>query len=70
MSVEINSNVPVMTNEKEPVEVASEGSDLFKSVKIESTESVEVDNEIETDDIFIEDDIDKVFERFRKRVKI
>ena len=40
MSVEINSNVPIMTNEKEPIEVASEGSDLFKSVKIESTGGV------------------------------
>ena len=42
MSVEINSNVPIMTNEKEPIEVASEGSDLFKSVKIESTGGLEI----------------------------
>ena len=36
---------------------------MFKSIKIE--DSVEEQVEIETDDIFIEDDLDKVmFERF------
>ena len=40
-----------------------ESGDMFKSIKIE--DSVEEQVEIETDDIFIEDDLDKVmFERF------
>ena len=60
MSVEINQNTEVVaTNEKEPIEAtanqeADEPSGEFESIRMES-------EEIETEDIFIEDDIDKVF---------
>ena len=75
MSIEINSNMPVAiiapSNEKEPVQLDSDSGD-FKSIKIEpdSKDDSEVrldgdGGEIETDDIFIEDDIDKVMHRFR-----
>ena len=75
MSIEINSNMPsVAPNEKENQVVQLDDSGDFKSIKIgsdiSSSDVVRQDGdggdvEIETDDIFIEDDIDKVIQRFR-----